>query len=201
MRVRFLAVPVVLVLLAGACGDDSGGEAAEDTAGPVSAEAVDDETDSEASLLEGVPEIADATQEGQKSIGEGGVHIYGTIDRASSPDIVADYQLALEASGWFVTETGGSPDYGGVSWGDVWATAEDGRYLNFNALGGEQTGKPTVGNLCVFPSFPEDTPCPGDDPGFVIDQRDERDDHQDDNGGPPPGVEGFIPDEAEAASP
>lgn len=188
MRLRLLAAFFALLLVAGACGHDSGDDTAEDTAAPETTEAVDDtaaeeaDGDSEDSLLAGVPEVADATQDGQETVQEGGVHIFGPVE-GDPDDIVADYEEALEANGWRIEGTGEDPT--GQFGAGVQATAEDGRYLNFNVGGRGQAG--SFGDLCVWPSEPADATCGADE--------DLQEDY--DPSGPPPGVEGFIPDEVE----
>lgn len=213
------AVPLVLALVA--CGDDDS-DSATDTAAPATeaaseapateapaeeataaTEAAADDAAAapdpatETDLWANVPEVPNATEAEVKAIHEGGIQAVGTIED-SRDNIVPAYSELLETNGWTIESSGGDP--AGEFGGGVQATYSDGRYLSLG-FGGPPGGT-TFGQLCVWPTTPDDTNCPQGDQDNQDDSSDDGDDNDDnddndDDSGPPEAVKGFIPDFAE----
>lgn len=203
MKIRIaLCALAPLVLVAAACGgdDDDATPATAAAEEPAAEETAAEETATEDTAAEepaaggsatesplwaNVPEVPNATEANVRTIHEGGVQAYGTIEE-SRENIVPSYTAELEKNGWTVESSGGDP--GGDFGGGVQATYEDGRYLSLG-FGGPPDGT-TFGQLCVWPTTPSDNNCP---------QADQDGDDGDDGGdlGPPEEVEGFIPDGVE----
>lgn len=194
--VRVVALASVAALVLSGCSSDDAGdevatetaEATEATADNSSDDSEDGAADGEAALFASVPEVPNATQTGQEDIQEGGVHIYGTVTDAPAESVEA-YSALLEKNDWTIEGSGGDPS--GESGAGVQATHSDGRYLSYN-VGGAGQGT-SFGDLCLWPSKPDDTNCPQNQQN----QQCEQGDQGDSGGGPPAGVEGFIPDEVE----